>query len=210
MCLKVDIRKFLFYIHFMKNLFRKYCIQCKKEFYVFNYLRNIKHYCCKTCYNFALKYSKKYKKQQTVLGKSNIGKKFTEERKEKQSKIFKRRKFSEDSKKRMSESRIKYLKKNPMKFGKEAHHYKNGRIIRHGYIFILCPNHPNKNNSGYVQEHRLIIEKKIGRFLKKEERVHHKNNIKNDNRPENLICCPNESYHQKIFHKNKIIHTCFH
>jgi hypothetical protein len=55
-----------------------------------------------------------------------------------------------------------------------------------GYIYILNRNHPNATKNGYVFEHRLVAEKKIGRYLNKFEHVHHLNGIKDDNRPENL------------------------
>lgn len=48
-----------------------------------------------------------------------------------------------------------------------------------GYIQI-------KTNEGWMLEHRHVMERKLGRVLLKQERVHHKNGIRNDNRPENL------------------------
>ena len=58
-----------------------------------------------------------------------------------------------------------------------------------GYIWIYNPNHPrSKGNKGlYVQEHILIAEKKIGRKIKKNEDVHHIDENKTNNDPENLM-----------------------
>ena len=56
------------------------------------------------------------------------------------------------------------------------------------YIYILTPNHPSVQNtkSKYVAEHRLVMEKHLGRYLNRKEFVHHKNGIRNDNCIENL------------------------
>ena len=62
------------------------------------------------------------------------------------------------------------------------------RSNNHGYIIIYIPNHPFAVNH-YILEHRLIMEKMLGHYLSKNEIVHHKNGIKNDNRPENLQLC---------------------
>lgn len=55
-----------------------------------------------------------------------------------------------------------------------------------GYLYIYKPTHPNSIKSGYVAEHRLVAEEKIGRFLKNNEVVHHINENKHDNSPDNL------------------------
>lgn len=65
--------------------------------------------------------------------------------------------------------------------------YQDGRYeTKPGYVAILSPHHPNKIAGNYVLEHRLVMEKKLKRFLRKDEVVHHINGIKNDNRIENL------------------------
>lgn len=55
-----------------------------------------------------------------------------------------------------------------------------------GYIKEKCIGHPRADASGYVLQHRLVMERVIGRFLEPSERVHHKNGNRQDNRPENL------------------------
>lgn len=78
-------------------------------------------------------------------------------------------------------------------------HWKGGKIVdKYGYIYIKNINHPFCNNKGYIYEHRFIMEKHLGRYLTSEERIHHLNSIKDDNRIENLKLFSNESEHQKF------------
>ena len=64
--------------------------------------------------------------------------------------------------------------------------WKGGKRTRQGYVMLYMPDYPSSACDGYVCEHRLIMEKHLGRYLEKWELVHHKNGIKDDNRIENL------------------------
>lgn len=68
-----------------------------------------------------------------------------------------------------------------------------------GYMWIFKPSHPFSTPDGYVREHRVIMEEKLGRILNPAEVVNHKNHIRSDNRPENLEVFPNH-YKHMIFH----------
>ena len=77
--------------------------------------------------------------------------------------------------------------------------WKGGRIkTKYGYVYIRKPKHPFANGIGYVAEHRLIMEKQLGRYLEKWEQVHHKNVIKSDNRIDNLELLTKKVHRGKI------------
>jgi hypothetical protein len=91
------------------------------------------------------------------------------------------------------------------------HNWKGGRKITwSGYIRVLKPEHPYCDSQGYVLEHRLVMEKYLGRYLTKEENIHHINENRKDNRIENLQIVSNKEHrilHQKDM-SNRICYIC--
>lgn len=71
--------------------------------------------------------------------------------------------------------------------GPESHNWKGGST-KHGdgYVYVMVKGHPFADKDGYVLEHRFVMEQRLGRYLTSNELVHHKNEVKDDNRPENL------------------------
>lgn len=66
-----------------------------------------------------------------------------------------------------------------------------------GYIQVYYPSHPMATRAGWILEHRLVAAEAAGRLLTVDEHVDHINEIKDDNRPENLRIVSNRE-HQGI------------
>lgn len=77
---------------------------------------------------------------------------------------------------------IPWNKGKDMPRGDKSPSFKGGiNVSTSGYVRVLIA-----GTGSYAFEHRLIMEKYLGRKLKKNEIVHHKNGIRSDNRIENL------------------------
>jgi hypothetical protein len=61
-----------------------------------------------------------------------------------------------------------------------------GHLNRGGYRVRMVPGHPNAFRTGQILEHRLVMASHLGRPLRDDESVHHKNGNRLDNRIENL------------------------
>lgn len=79
--------------------------------------------------------------------------------------------------------------------GEKCCNWKGGRkITTKGYVQILVKGHPYADSNGYIFEHRYIMEQYLGRYLRPNEVVHHKNGNKQDNRIENLELMTNSTH----------------
>lgn len=72
-----------------------------------------------------------------------------------------------------------------------------GHLDKHGYI-VLGQGSPGRGGRTILQ-HRLVMERILGRPLKPWEHVHHLNGIRHDNRPENLeLWCVRQPKGQRV------------
>jgi hypothetical protein len=90
-------------------------------------------------------------------------------------------KFKKEFTVRMKE----YWKLHPILRREKSPKWKGGKIYQYGYVCIYLPEHP-RARGGYVRRSHLVMEKHLGRYLTREEVVHHINGIKDDDRIENL------------------------
>ncbi len=88
--------------------------------------------------------------------------------------------------------------------GEKNSNWKGGRFKdADGYILLLKPKHPFIDHQGYIREHRLVVEKQIGRYLISTEKCHHLGK-RDDNRPHRLMAFINQSIHKKFEKGGKV------
>jgi hypothetical protein len=86
-------------------------------------------------------------------------------------------------------------------FGSRNPKWRGGRRVNDGYIYLYTPDHPHATQQGYVLEHRLVMEDKLGRLLSPEESVHHIDGNTQHNDPNNLQLMTDEATHRRLHAK---------
>lgn len=101
------------------------------------------------------------------------------------------------------EHRLKVIKtlSSQNQLGEKNLQWKGGRAKKGEYILIKNHTHPYRYKNNYVQEHRLVMEKSLGRLLEPYEHIHHINGVRSDNRIENLFLTTNSTHIRE--HRNK-------
>lgn len=64
-----------------------------------------------------------------------------------------------------------------------------------GYWLVMVPGHPYATAAGYVREHRLVMERELGRYLLPSEVVDHIDRNTSNNDPGNLRLFPSNAEH---------------
>ena len=86
-------------------------------------------------------------------------------------------------------------------YGAKNPAWRGGRIVAsNGYVILRMPGHHLADVRGYVYEHRLVAEGKIGRRLVKGEQVHHADGNKQNNSPDNIVVAASLADH-KVHHR---------
>jgi hypothetical protein len=65
-----------------------------------------------------------------------------------------------------------------------------------GYVRLYLPSHHRADNHGRVYEHIVVAEEHFNIVIDRSKHVHHKNGVKDDNRPENLEVCSVHDHHK--------------
>jgi len=78
-----------------------------------------------------------------------------------------------------------YAAKNGVRFSDQYH--KGFITTWNGYRMVPMPDHPGADAKGYVREHVLVVEARLGRHLMAHEVVHHQDGDKLNNKDENLL-----------------------
>lgn len=92
--------------------------------------------------------------------------------------------------------RIEGLQKAPRKRGSEKRY-----VEKKGYVRVIDWSTGKRR---FIIEHRLVMEKEIGRPLTRAERVHHINGDRADNRIENLRLYSSQGEHIRMEHPEQV------
>jgi len=169
------------------------CKICSKKFEVRNYRKGKAKFCSYKCYHISTKGKPTW----------NKNKQWSPEMRKKMSDSHKTSLLCKKWLKKLhKQSKGKHLSpKTEFKKGHKPTNFKGRTKHFLGYIWIYKPNHPFCGVKKVVLEHRLVVEEMIGRYLTPKETVHHINEVKDDNRPQNLMAFISKSAHIR-FHSN--------
>ena len=100
------------------------------------------------------------------------------------------------------------IKGRPMKFIRGHSSFKGGIVDRGGRIGIYNHEHPRQDFNGYVPRYVLVVEKVMGKPLRKDAIVHHVDEDPLNDTPSNLVACENHAYHMLLHQRIRAYKAC--
>lgn len=145
-----------------------------------------------------------------IPGHENRGRKFTDAHRENLKAKSIGREITKETRQKMSDHHkltghrpspeaLAKAHRNPPR-GEKNGHWRGGVCMLNGYRCVQVPEHPLASSRGYVLEHRLVAERKLGRLLHASEVVHHIDGNRCNNDPANLEVFRSKADHSR-FHK---------
>lgn len=94
--------------------------------------------------------------------------------------------------------------------GSNGRNWRGGMKMSNGYRLIFLPEHPKANRQGYVNEHVIVAEKALGKFLPDKAVPHHANQIRSDNSSKNIVICEDQAFHNLLHRRMRALKDCGH
>lgn len=98
-----------------------------------------------------------------------------------------------------------YVKGQPVRFVFGHHNRVRQPTGKSAYKMVYVPEHPHASPSGCVAEHILIVERAIGKYLRRSADVHHVDGNSRNNANTNLVACDSRGYHKLLHVRTRIV-----
>jgi len=97
------------------------------------------------------------------------------------------------------------------KKGKLSRFWKGGQVIgSQGYALVHMPDHPRAYSNNYVKKSLLVAEKALGKSIPTDAVVHHADEVRTNDKNNNLVLCEDESFHNLLHVRKRAYDACGH
>lgn len=105
---------------------------------------------------------------------------------------------------RQTDTKRGYMRGQPVRF-LPGHNHMQGPRNPKAYRMLHLPQHPHASPSGCIAEHTVIVERAIGKILRRTADVHHVDGNSQNNAHRNLVVCQDRAYHKFLHVRTRIV-----